>query len=103
VALHEKVILCTLDAPEATKGTTPDAKKPLGYVKMIHPPIGMSVNGKKLTITETEAFPATRFVDDMLKRTFFGIDRIAGNVPVTPNPRMTPLCIKDDFTFVKAD
>ena len=103
VALHEKVVFCTLDAPEATKGTTPDAKNPLGYVKMIAPPMGTPVNGRKLTITGTEFFPAIRLIDDMLKRTFFGIDRIAGNVPVDPNPRMTPKCIKADLTFVKAD
>jgi hypothetical protein len=58
VALHEKVILCTLDAPEATKGTTPDAKKPLGYVKMIHPPIGMPDIGEKDKTAATSGCPA---------------------------------------------
>jgi len=80
-------------------GTTPPAKNPNGYVKVMVPPTGMPVNGVKLKVIETEAFPATRSVAEMLRATDAGMDVIAGYLPVNPRPRITPKCTNDAFKF----
>ena len=57
----------TLLAPEVMIGVTDDAKKYMGYMRVMVPPEGMGVDGANVRVAGTKDFPTTRSDDSMVK------------------------------------
>ena len=69
VAPHVAVKPATLLAPEATEGTTEDAKKLEGYNNVKAMPDRMECKGVKPRVIETDDLPDTLSADEMMKVT----------------------------------
>jgi hypothetical protein len=67
VALNVAVKPETLLAPEATIGTTSDAKKSYGYARNITVPETMEITGEKTRVTETDDLPGHRSEEEIPK------------------------------------